>query len=48
MARNSMFMNDSKTQYFPIVPNSVDAIVDKSVIRFVFSVFVFALIGILT
>ena len=33
MARNSMFMNDSKTQYLPIVPTSADAIVDKSVIR---------------
>ena len=30
MARNSMFMNDGKTQYLPIVE---DAIVDKSVIR---------------
>ena len=28
-----MFMNDGKTQYLPIVPNSADAIVDKSVIR---------------
>ncbi len=33
MARNSMFMNDGKTQYLPIVPKSTDAIVDKSVIR---------------
>ena len=33
MARNSMFMNDGKTQYLPIVPKSADAIVDKSVIR---------------
>ena len=28
MARNSMFMNDGKTQYLPIVPKSADAIVD--------------------
>ena len=33
MAWNSMFMNDGKTQYLPIVPKSADAIVDKSVIR---------------
>ena len=33
MARNSMFMNDGKTQYLPIVPKSADAIVDKSMIR---------------
>ena len=33
MARNSMFMNDGKTQYLPIVPKSADATVDKSVIR---------------
>ena len=35
MARNSMCMNDGKTQYLPIVPNkkSADAIVDKGVIR---------------
>ena len=33
MARNSMFMNDGKTQYLPILPKSADAIVDKSVIR---------------
>ena len=33
MTRNSMFMNDDKTQYLPIVPKSADAIVDKSVIR---------------
>ena len=33
MARNSMFMNDGKTQYLPIVPKSADALVDKSVIR---------------
>ena len=33
MVRNSMFMNDGKTQYLPIVPKSADAIVDKSVIR---------------
>ena len=33
MARNSMFMNDGKTQYLQIVPKSADAIVDKSVIR---------------
>ena len=33
MARNSMFMNDGKTQYLPIVPKSADAIVYKSVIR---------------
>ena len=33
MARNSMFMNDGKTQYLPIVPKSADAIVDISVIR---------------
>ena len=33
MARNSMFMNDGKTHYLPIVPKSADAIVDKSVIR---------------
>ena len=33
MARNSVLMNDGKTQYFPIVPKSADAIVDKSVIR---------------
>ena len=33
MARNSMFMNDGKTQYLPIVPKSADAIVDESVIR---------------
>ena len=33
MARNSMFMNDGKTQYLPIVPKSADAIVDRSVIR---------------
>ena len=33
MARNSMFMNDGKTQYLAIVPKSADAIVDKSVIR---------------
>ena len=32
MARNSMFLNDGKTQYLPIVPRSADAIVDKSVI----------------
>ncbi|KAK2161140.1 hypothetical protein NP493_1601g00026 [Ridgeia piscesae] len=31
--RNSMFMNDGKTQYLPIVPKYADAIVDKSVIR---------------
>ena len=31
MARNSMFMNDGKTQYLPIVPKSADAIVDISV-----------------
>ena len=33
MARNSLFMNDDKTQYLPIVLKSTDAIVDKSVIR---------------
>ena len=33
MAPNSMFMNDGKTQYLPIVPKSADAIGDKSVIR---------------
>ena len=33
MALNSIFMNDGKTQYLPIVPKSADAIVDKSVIR---------------
>ncbi len=33
MARNSMFMDDGKTQYLPIVPKSANAIVDKSVIR---------------
>ena len=33
MAWNSMFMNDGKTHYIPIVPKSADAIVDKSVIR---------------
>ena len=33
MALNSMFMNDGKTQYLPIVSMSADAIVDKSVIR---------------
>ena len=33
MARNYMFMNDSKTQNLPIVRKSADAIVDKSVIR---------------
>ena len=33
VVRNSMFMNDGKTQYLPIVPKSADAIVDKSVIR---------------
>ena len=33
MTRNSMFMNDGKTQYLPIMPKSADAIVDKSVIR---------------
>ena len=32
MARNSMFMNDGKTQYLPIVTKSADAIVDKTVI----------------
>ena len=33
VARNSMFMNDGKTQYLPFVPKSADTIVDKSVIR---------------
>ena len=33
MARNSMFMDDGKTQYLAIVPKSADAIVNKSVIR---------------
>ena len=33
MARTSMFINDGKTQYLPIVPKSADAIVYKSVIR---------------
>ena len=33
MARNSMFMNDGKTQYLPIVPKSAGAIVDTSMIR---------------
>ena len=33
MARNYMFMNHGKTQYYPIVPKSANAIVDKSVIR---------------
>ena len=33
MTRNSMYMNDGKTQYIPIVPKSADAIVVKSVIR---------------
>ena len=33
MTRNSMFTNDGKTQYLPIVPKSADAIIDKKVIR---------------
>ena len=33
MARNSMLMNDGKTQYLPIVHKFADAIVDKTVIR---------------
>ena len=34
VARNSMYLNDGKTQYLPIVLKSADAIVDKNVIRF--------------
>ena len=33
MRRNSMCINDGKTQYLSIVPKYADAIVDKSVIR---------------
>ena len=44
---NYMFMNHGKTQYFPIVPKSADAIVDKSVIR-VGEATIEALIGTLT
>ena len=33
MARNSICMNDGKTQYLPIGPKSAGAIVDKNVIR---------------
>jgi len=33
MARNHKCMNNGKTRYLPIVPNSADAIVNKTVIR---------------
>ena len=57
MARNSMFMNDGKTQYLQIVPKSAGAIVDTSMIRvgvatitasLYIQCLVFALIGTLT